>query len=171
MVGASEYLNVLRTDVPKLLDSAQDRESMLESFLDQLKYRYTSTDQYLTTLGSQARELQGVVTTSNASIESTKTALTASYKNLDYDKTEELLNNYLDEKQKNTYANTYLVFIGKFITTYKTMNAYNKILLDTIINNKEALIKSSTVVLPDSGTNLMKQLNLVKTEAEWKARQ
>lgn len=171
MVGASEYLNVLRTDVPKLLDSAQDRESMLESFLDQLKYRYTSTDQYLTTLGSQARELQGVVTTSNASIESTKAALTASYKNLDYDKTEELLNNYLDEKQKNTYANTYLVFIGKFITTYKTMNAYNKTLLDTLINNKEALVKGATVVLPDSGTNLMKQLNLVKTEAEWKARQ
>lgn len=170
MVGASEYLNVLRTDVPKLLDSAQDRESMLESFLDQLKYRYTTTDQYLTTLGSQARELQGVVTTSDATIESTKTALTASYKNLDYDKTEELLNNYLDEKQKNTYARTYLVFIGKFIATYQTMNAYNKVLLDTIINNKEALIKSSTVVLPDSGTNLMKQLNLVKTEAEWKAR-
>jgi len=95
--------------------------------------------------------------------------MTAAYKNLDYDKTEELINQYLAEKQKNTYARTYLVFIGKFISTYQILNNYNKVFLDTLINNKQALIKNVTVVLPDSGTNLMKQLNLVKTEAEWKA--
>ena len=97
--------------------------------------------------------------------------MTNAYKNLDYDKTEELLTKYLAEKQKNIYASTYLVFLGKFISTYQIMNAYNKTLLDTLINNREALMKNVTVVLPDSGTNLMKQLNLIKTEAEWKARQ
>lgn len=58
MVAASEYLNVLKTDVNKLLDSANDREAMLESFLDQLKYRYTSTNTYLSTLSAQVTELQ-----------------------------------------------------------------------------------------------------------------
>lgn len=58
MVAASEYLNVLKTDVNKLLDSANDREAMLESFLDQLKYRYTSTQSYLGTLSAQTTELQ-----------------------------------------------------------------------------------------------------------------
>ncbi|HBB27238.1 TPA: hypothetical protein DCZ36_01925 [Candidatus Gracilibacteria bacterium] len=171
MVAASEYLNVLKTDVNKLLDSANDREAMLESFLDQLKYRYTSTQSYLGILSAQTTELQGTVATSNQSIETIKAALTVAYKNLDYDKTEELITSYLAEKQKNTYAQTYLVFLGKFISTYQILNAYNKTLLDTLINNKEALIKNVTVVMPDSGTNLMKQLNLVKTEAEWKARQ
>lgn len=171
MVAASEYLNVLKTDVNKLLDSATDRESMLESFLDQLKYRYTSTNSYLSILSAQVKELQGTVTSSDQSIETTKTAMTSAYKNLDYDKTEELLTAYLAEKQKNTYARTYLIFLGKFISTYGTMNAYNKTLLDTLINNKEALIKNVTVVLPDSGSNLMKPLNLLKTEAEWKARE
>ena len=170
MVAASEYLNVLKTDVNKLLDSANDREAMLESFLDQLKYRYTSTQSYLGILSAQTTELQGTVATSNQSIETIKAALTVAYKNLDYDKTEELITSYLAEKQKNTYAQTYLVFLGKFISTYQILNAYNKTLLDTLINNKEALIKNVTVVMPDSGTNLMKQLNLVKTEAEWKAR-
>lgn len=168
MVAANEYLNVLKTDVNKLLDSANDREAMLESFLDQLKYRYTSTNSYLSTLNTQVTELEGAVTQSDKSIETIKMSLTTAYKNLDYDKTEELLNTYLSEKQKNTYARTYLVFLGKFVSTYQTMNSYNKILLDTLINNKEALIKNVTVVLPDSGTTLMKQLNLVKTEAEWK---
>ncbi len=171
MVSASEYLNVLKTDVNKLLDSATDRDAMLESFLDQLKYRYTSTNSYLSILSSQIRELEGTVTRSDQSIETIKSGMTAAYKNLDYDKTEELLTSYLAEKEKNTYARTYIVFLGKFISTYNTMNAYNKTLLDTLINNKEALIKNVTVVFPDSGTNLMKQLNLVKTEAEWKARE
>lgn len=171
MIAANEYLNILKTDVNKLLDSSSDREAMLESFLDQLKYRYTSTNTYLSLLSDQTRELQGTVTTSDASIESIKTAMTAAYKNLDYDKTEELLTSYLAEKQKNTYARTYLVFLGKFVSTYQTMNAYNKIMLDTLINNKEALIKNVTVVLPDTGSTLMKQLNLIKTEAEWKTQQ
>ena len=169
MAAANEYLNVLKTDINKLLDSATDREAMLESFLDQLKYRYTSTNSYLTTLSSQIAELQSTVTTSDQSIETIKASMTVAYKNLDYDKTEELLGTYLTEKQKNTYARTYIVFLSKFISTYTTLNAYNKTLLDTLINNKEALIKNVTVVLPDSGTNLMKQLNLVKTEAESKA--
>lgn len=150
MVAANEYLNVLKTDVNKLLDSATDREAMLESFLDQLKYRYTSTSSYLSTLNSQISELQSTVTTSDQSIETIKASMTAAYKNLDYDKTEELLNNYLAEKQKNTYARTYIVFLSKFISTYSVMNTYNKVMLDTLINNKEALIKNVTVVLPDS---------------------
>ncbi|MDD2891819.1 MAG: hypothetical protein PHQ95_02535 [Candidatus Gracilibacteria bacterium] len=170
MVAASEYLNILRTDVNKLLDSAIDRQAMLESLLDQLRYRYTSTNSYLSILSAQATELQGTITTSNNSIESIKSALTVAYGNLDYDKTEELITAYLAEKEKNTYAQTYLVFLGKFISTYQILNAYNKTLLDTLINNQEALIKNVTVVMPDSGTSLMKQLNLVKTEAEWKAR-
>ena len=58
MVASSEYLNVLKTDVNKLLDSATDREAMLESFLDQLKHRYTSTATYLSTLSAQIAELQ-----------------------------------------------------------------------------------------------------------------
>lgn len=169
MVATNEYLNVLKTDINKLLDSSTDREAMLESFLDQLKYRYNSTNSYLSTLSAQVVELQGTITISDQSIETIKTNMTAAYKNLDYDKTEELINQYLAEKQKNTYARTYLVFIGKFISTYQILNNYNKVFLDTLINNKQALIKNVTVVLPDSGTNLMKQLNLVKTEAEWKA--
>lgn len=171
MVAAGEYLNVLKTDVVKLLNSANDRAWMLESFLDQLKYRYTATNSYLSVLSAQVTELQWTVTTSDQAVETIKASMTTAYKNLDYDKTEELLTKYLAKKQKNTYARTYLVFLGKFISTYTTLNAYNKILLDTLIVNREALIKNTTVVIPDSGANLMKQLNLVKTEAEWKARE
>jgi hypothetical protein len=168
MVAAGEYLNILKTDVNKLLDQSSDRAAMLESFTDQLKYRYKATNGYLSSLASQRAELQNAIAMAVAKTEAAKTGLSAAYKNLDYDKTEELLAEYLDAKDQETYARTYLVFVDKFQKTYSTLNAYNKTLLDTLINNREALVKDVTVVLPDSGTDLMKKLQLIKTEAEFK---
>lgn len=169
MVAASEYLNILKTDVNKLLDQSSDRQATLESFTDQLKYRYKSTNSYLSTLSAQRAELQQAVTDSTTKIDATKAALSVAYKNLDYDKTEDLLTQYLELKDRETYARTYLVFVDKFAATFSALNTYNKTLLDTLINNREALIKDVTVVLPDSGTELMKKLSLIKTEAEFKA--
>jgi hypothetical protein len=169
MVAANEYLNIIRTDVPKLLASATDRAAMLESFIDQLEYRYKMTTDYLQKLSSQIGELQAAVASTDASILREKAALTAAYKNFDYTATEESLDRYLVERQKNDYARTYLIFLGKFSQTYTILNQYNKILLDTLINNKEALIKNATVVLPDSGSQLLRKLQLIKTEAEWKS--
>lgn len=169
MVAANAYINILRTDVNKLLDSATDREATLESFVDQLKYRYKSTDEYLANLRLQGQDLSASATASEQKIAQIKTDLTNAYRTFDYDKTEDLVNRYIEEKQRETTVKTYLVFINRFIDTYTTLNAYNKLLLDTLINNREALIKDVTVVLPDSGTKLMNKLNLVKTESEFKS--
>lgn len=168
MVAASEYLNILKTDVNKLLDQSSDRSAMLESFTDQLKYRYKATQGHLSSLAAQRGELATALSESTAKTESAKAGLTAAYKNLDYDKTEELLAAYLDAKDRETAAKTYLVFVDKFIATFTALNEYNKVLLDTVINNREALVKDATIVLPDSGTELMKKLQLIKTEAEFK---
>lgn len=171
MVWLNEYLNIVRTDVNKLLDQSTDRESMLESYLDQIKMRYSNTVNQITILKEQGRQLQTVVSASDIKITRLKDDLTNAYKKLDYESTQATLDSYLDEKDKNTYAKTYLVFVGKFVESYTILNAYNKIVLDTLINNKDALIKNVTVVIPDSWTNLMKKFNLLKTEAEFKSLQ
>ncbi|MBP8016486.1 hypothetical protein KAZ01_00615 [Candidatus Gracilibacteria bacterium] len=168
MISLSEYINIIKTDINSLLDSSSDRESMLESFLDQLKYRYTNGLSEIKILKEQAKELTQTLTSSDQKVITLKDSLTDAYKNLEYEKTQEILDEYLLEKEKNTFAKTYLVFIGKFIKSYEILNNYNKTLLDTIINNKEALIKNVTIVLPDSGNALLNNLNLIKTEAEFK---
>lgn len=61
------------------------------------------------------------------------------------------------------------MFVNKFITTYSILNDYNKKLLDTLINNREALIKNVTIVLPDTGNELMGKLKLLQSEADYKA--
>ncbi|EKE26630.1 MAG: hypothetical protein ACD_4C00221G0001 [uncultured bacterium (gcode 4)] len=162
-------MNILKTDVNKLLAWATDREMMLTSFLDQLQLRYKNSNEELNVLKQQWTQLQGVINSSNSLIWTYKNDLTAAYKTMNYNKTKETLDNYLLEKDKNTYASTYLIFIWKFIDSYTILNNYNKALLDTLINNKQALVKNATVVLPDSWNALLKNLNLVKTEAEWKA--
>ena len=169
MIWLNEYLNTLKTNVNWLLDQSSDREAMLESYIDQLRSRYTWTVGQLTVLKEQARQLQETASLSNQKIDRLKWDLTTAYKTLDYDKTQSTLDEYLLEKDKNTYATTYLVFLWKFIDSYTILNAYNKVLLDTLINNKEPLIKNVTIVMPDSWTNLMKKFNLIKTEAEFKS--
>lgn len=166
MIAAQEYMNILRTDVNKLLDGTTDRQAMLESFIDQLKFRGKATSAYLSSLASQRSELAASVAASTAKIEGYKTTLSTAYKNMDYDLTQDTLDKYLIEKQNLTHAQSYLVFLDKFVATYQALNAYNLKLLDTITNNKEALIKNVTVVLPDSGNDFMKKLELLRNEAD-----
>jgi hypothetical protein len=42
MVIIQEYLNVLKTDVRQLINSKIDKLAILNAFIDQLEYRYTS---------------------------------------------------------------------------------------------------------------------------------
>lgn len=168
MVSINEYLNIVRTDVNKLLEQSSDRWAMLDSYLDQLRVRYNSTLEQISVLNQQSTQLNLVVASSDQNIARLKTELTTNYKTLDYEKIETSLDEYLQEKDKNIYAKTYLVFIWKFIQSYTLLNEYNKVVLDTLVNNKEALIKNVTVVMPDSSTKLMKKFNLIKTEADFK---
>jgi hypothetical protein len=62
----------------------------------------------------------------------------------------ENINKYLELKKEYYYARTYVVYINHFLNEYNYLNEYNKILLDTLINNREALIKDAFVVIPDS---------------------
>jgi hypothetical protein len=169
MVAIQAYYNLLKTDVPALLDKSYDRESMLQSFIDQLQSRYVETVSVQNLIASQAQQLSATAESSDAKIEALKADLSTAYANLDYDRTETIIEQYLKERENNTYARTYLVFLSKFSATYGTLNNYNKVLLDTLINNKDALVKRAKIVLPDSGTNLLQSLKLVETEADHKS--
>jgi hypothetical protein len=61
------------------------------------------------------------------------------------------------------------VFVNQFIKQHEFLNNYNRTVLDTLINNKKALINESFVVLPDSGTQFLKPLDLILDEAEFKS--
>jgi hypothetical protein len=102
-------------------------------------------------------------------IENLKEVIDTDFNSFNEEKTWNNIEKYLELRKKYYYAKTYIIFINKFINQYNTLNAYNKKLLDTIINNKDAIIKDAHVVLPDSWNELLKKLNLIYEEAEYKA--
>jgi hypothetical protein len=54
---------------------------------------------------------------------------------------------------------------------YQKLNAYNKILLDGLINNKDAILKDTHVVIPDNWwIESLKSLDLIFEEADFKSK-
>ena len=170
MASLQSYLNVLKTNVRSLLDSATDRETMFDNYVDQLKALYTSSTDHASKLAAQAVVLQSTLTTVTAAEDTSKQTLTTAYRNLDYEATESGVDQYLEAKRQEAYAHTYLIFLNQFVTSYNTLNDYNKRLITTLITNREALIKNVTVVLPDSSNaDIMSSLNLVETPTQYNA--
>jgi hypothetical protein len=79
--------------------------------------------------------------------------------------------NYTRLKNEDMHAKIYLVYIERFREIYTKMQAKNRNLLDTLTNNKDALVKNTTVVVPTSGSEILKELGVIKTEEEIKKQQ
>lgn len=168
MVAISEYLNILKTDIKALLSSSNDRSFALNSYISQLEYRYKAWIENSKNLMNQKTELVKSYNESEKELNVLRTQIWKDFSSFNSKNTKSNIDQYLKLKQNSTNAKTYIVFINKFISYYATLNNYNKKLLDTLINNKEILVKNTQVVLPDSWTDLLKDLNLIYDESEWK---
>lgn len=69
-------------------------------------------------------------------------------------------------KNLDTKARVYLIYLENFRKSYTALQVRNLRLIDVLSNNRDALIKRSTVVIPNSGTDIIKTLKLIQTEAE-----
>jgi len=168
MIAVQEYKNVLQTNVPQLLNSSYDKPRILNAFIEQLEFRYVIWGQNIKKLNEQKAVFTNNMTTSNSKIEILKQKIATDFKDNNSAWSLENIDKYLELKQEFYYSRTYIVYINHFLAEYNYLSNYNKLLLDTLINNKDALIKDTFVVIPDSGTQLMKQFNLIYTEAELK---
>lgn len=169
MSFVKDYLNILKTNVLDLLDTSSDRKATLENFIAQLELRYKDASLNLKELSTQLQNLQNDMTSVNEKIASLKTKIDVDFKVFDATSTNENIEEYFSLRKQYTYDRTYIIFINQFVRQYNFLNEYNKKLLDTLINNKWALSSSSFVVIPDSGWDLLKKLNLIYDEAEYKA--
>lgn len=168
MIFLSEYFNILKTDIRSLLSTSNDRSFALNSFIAQLEYRYKIASENISKLNTQKTELLKAYESSNKEITGLKAKIWSDFWNFDSVQTVKNIDHFLEIKKENTNVLTYIVFVNKFIDYYTTLNNYNKKVLDTLINNKEILIKNTQVVIPDTGWELLKQLKLLYSEEEWK---
>jgi disulfide oxidoreductase YuzD len=168
MLSMQSYLNILKTDILGMLEEAWDRAIVLDEHIELLKSYYTTTGERILLLSEQSRDLEAILSTSAQTVEWAKAAMETKYRAFEFDWVDTVINDYINAKNEENRAKVYLTYIQRFQRGYGILQGENKKILDTLINNRSALINKSIVVIPDSGTELLKKLNLLVTEAEYK---
>lgn len=171
MLIISEYLNLSRTDVKWILDSSSDRRSTLEGFISQLEMRFKNSAMSIASLEAQKTKLVSHLSQIEWKIESVKNNMETHFSTSNASETLDDVDDYIALRQEYTESFTDIVFINQFLKQHAFLNNYNKGILDTLINNKEAIINQTYVVIPDSGDQYLKPLELIFDEAEIKAKQ
>lgn len=163
-----DYLNLSRSDIKSLLDSSSDRQKTLEWFITQLELRFKNSTISLESLEKQKSLLLREISDTQSGIERVKSDLEGSFSAGDTPATLENVDEYFDLRARYTSAFTDIVFINQFIKQHSFLNEYNAWILDTLINNKTAIINQSFVVIPDSWDEYLRPLELIFDESEIK---
>ena len=169
MLFIREYFNFIKTDFNNLLKNSTDKKTTLNNIINQLEFRFRTS---LTNLNILAKQEDIIILEYQKTLEEiniTKQDMEKSYYDLNTIVLNKNMNNYYDLKRKEAILKTHLVFINWFQREYNSINAYNKTLLDTLINNKDIISKDSYLVIPDSWDVLLEQFNLVISEEQYKA--
>lgn len=169
MLIMQEYLNLSRTDIKTLLSGSNDRKSTLEWFISQLEMRYKNSALSLTNLEKQKDQLLTYLWEIEINIETVKLSMEDHFAAAQASSTLADVDEYFTLRSEYTQAFTDIVFINQFIKQHAFLNNYNKWILDTLINNKEAIINQSYVVIPDSWDQYLRPLELIFDEAEIKS--
>lgn len=162
MILIQEYLNISRTDIKSLLSNSYDKSGTLKSYLDTLKTRYNLANRQIASLSQQKQIFETTMVQTNNQIENLKTKISNDFSAVNTQATLENIDKYLELKNTYTTARMYVIFINKFIEQYNYLNEYNSNIANILIQNTDAIIKDSYVVIPESwDINLLQDLNLI----------
>ena len=168
ILALKDYNNLMRTDVKELLSSSSNKSKALDSFVSQLELRYKNGVQNGRALEIQVAKLEADMAAALEKVAQHKAEMSAGLKAHDTDAIMIAMDNYLIETNNYNIAQSNLMFARYFVQKYLEFSVKNKVLLDTLINNKDALSNGSFIVIPDSGTDLLKSLNLIFDESDIK---
>ncbi len=79
---------------------------------------------------------------------------------------ESSIDRYIRLRQDGMKAQTYLPFLEKFRAKYIELQDQNALILDTLVQNREAIIQNTQIIVPNSGTEVLKKLKLIRSEVQ-----
>lgn len=169
MQAITTYANILSTDIAKMLDAADDRQVALDEHISTLKYYGNTTNDRLKILAEQIADLKGSATTALDESTRAKTTLQNSLSSMNPTWVEDAMKKYTEGKNRENQSRIYIVYLEKFVEMYTKLQSKNKKILETITTNRDALIKRSTIVIPSSGTEILRELWVIQTAGEKKS--
>lgn len=161
-----EYLNLSRTDIKSLLSSSSDREKTLESFISQLELRQRNSRLSMQSLEQQKTLLITELERLESQIEGVKERMETSFSNGNSPQTLENIKRYFNLRELYTVAFTDIVFINQFLKQHDFLTRYNLGILNTLRTNKQAIIDQTYVVIPSTGDEYLKPLELIFDESD-----
>lgn len=171
MTAITAYANILKTDIVAMLDTAANRQASLDNHISLLKSYYLKTQERLNIIKEQKTEVQGLLTNATNAENTAKNTLQNSYNVFEYSGVNSAINDYLDAKNLDSRMKIYAIYLDRFEKSYLALQNKNRKILDALMNNREGIIKKSMVVIPDTGTDIIKELGLIQSEADYKAKQ
>lgn len=171
MAAITAYANILKTDIVAMLDTAANRQASLDNHISLLKSYYLKTQERLNIIGEQKTEVQSLLTNATNAQNTAKNTLQNSYNVFEYSGVNSAINDYLDAKNLDSRMKIYAIYLDRFEKSYLALQNKNRKILDALMNNREGIIRKSMVVIPDTGTDIIKELGLIQSEADYKAKQ
>lgn len=170
MIAVTAYANALKTNILELVDSSNNRASALDNHISLLKSYYVKTQDRLAVIADQKAELKAILSESTDAQGGAKTTLQNSYTTFDYSWVDGAIDDYLSAKNVDARARIYMIYLDRFEKSYTALQNKNKKVLDAIVNNRDGIIKQNVVVIPDTGSDIVKELWLIQSEADYKAK-
>ncbi len=171
MTAITAYANILKTDIVAMLDTAANRQASLDNHISLLKSYYLKTQERLNIIGEQKTEVQSLLSNATNAQNTAKNTLQNSYNVFEYSGVNSAINDYLDAKNLDSRMKIYAIYLDRFEKSYLALQNKNRKILDALMNNREGIIRKSMVVIPDTGTDIIKELGLIQSEADYKAKQ
>ena len=171
MTAITAYANILKTDIVAMIDTAANRPASLDNHISLLKSYYLKTQERLNIIGEQKTEVQSLLANATNAQNTAKNTLQNSYNVFEYSGVNSAINDYLDAKNLDSRMKIYAIYLDRFEKSYLALQNKNRKILDALMNNREGIIRKSMVVIPDTGTDIIKELGLIQSEADYKAKQ
>ena len=169
MIFIKEYFNIMKTNFADIIKKSKNKEQTLNNLLRQLKIRYNNAQTNIANLKKQKSIL-------STEYEKISTQISSIKKKLEYDFNKSLVDEvfkdvdlYYSLKEKETILKTNIIFINNFLNKYAILNKYNYNLINALSLNKDIISKDSYLVIPNSGTKILKEFELLYSEDEYKA--
>jgi hypothetical protein len=163
------YVNLLETDIPSILDRADDRTAALDEHIALLKSYGTKTNDRLVILDEQISDLKAILTHDAEETAKAKSVLQSSLASLDYNGVDTAIDSYTATRNSDTHARIYLIYLERFRDTYAKLQGKNRTILTALTENRDALIKKSKIIIPTAGADILKDLGIIQSEAQYKA--
>lgn len=169
MLAITAYANVLKMDILEILNTSSNRSAALENHISLLKSYYRKTEEQLSIIRDQKNDIKALAEKTVQEEKEAKNTLQWSYNSLEYTGVDGAISKLLQAKNLNTRVKIYNVYLERFEKSYQALQAKNIKVLDAITNNRRALIEKNIVVIPDTGSDIIKELGLIQSEADYKA--